>query len=141
MPSELPGTDVVVAVQQLLARYTHFVDRGPWHKISSLFTADAEFVVRNQPIVGRDAIHEFYRARSETELTSRHVVTNVLVDAASVTEAEVISTITLYREIGGTTPVLVGDYHDVVRLDDGVWRFARRRLEITFFDERARAQG
>lgn len=125
-------SDPTQAVARLVARYCHHVDRGPADAIAPLFTADGVLDLGERRLEGRDAIDAFYRDRATRGITSRHVVANLLVEAAGDSEAHVTSTLLLFRELAATTPVIVADYYDRVVLEDGEWRFASKRVEIIF---------
>ena len=64
---------------------------------------------------------------------TRHVVTNVVIDVdaggASGTARSYIQVLHMPPH-GVITTVVAGTYFDTVRLVDGVWRFAERRMHI-----------
>lgn len=122
----------IVGVTQLLARYNHAVDDGPWEEVVELFTPDAVLDLGAVTLEGRPAIARFYRERSEKAIVSKHISADVVVDVVGRDQATVRSTVILHREMGGTTPVLIGGYVDRVVCIGGEWRFTSRTLSVLF---------
>jgi hypothetical protein len=87
----------------------------------------------DKPIAGRDAILSALLSRPPR--AARHVVSNIVVDIESPTEATAFSVLTLYQGIAtddGGLPrrdpngPLVGYYRDQLRKTSQGWRFASR---------------
>lgn len=128
------------ACTQLSIAYARAIDFRDYDAFVLLFTEDGVLDV-GRPLHGRDAIRESLRHRPD-ELRSRHVISNVFIDALSPDEARGISYFTLYRHHGEesvrfgpvplTGPAAVGHYEDrFVRTDAG-WLFRSRRAQIAF---------
>ena len=133
------GGTCTCAVTQVLHRYCDYVDRGPWEEIAPLFVDDAVFDLGESRLHGRAEIAAFYERRStKAGLVSRHVLTNSVVTISG-EEATATSTILLFREVQPTQPVLVGTYHDRLRLTPDGWRFVSKRLEVVFRADLSRA--
>ena len=128
---------------RLINLYMRYNDAGDHDSVASLFTEDgllARPTMPDQPIVGRDAILAGFRARP-AGLRMRHVVSNVIVDVESETQARATSVMTLYR--GQETPdgalptrnpadPLIGFFDDRLRKTAEGWRFVERRGGLDF---------
>lgn len=120
-----------LAIHELLAAYCHRVDDGRFDELVELFTADGGFVRGKRTYEGRAALLAFFGARQATpEQRGRHLTLNpeISIDGA---RARVLADFLYLRMIEGKiTPVITGRYRDdLVRGDDGRWRFARRVIE------------
>ncbi len=114
----------------LFARYA---DNGDHAALAELFTQDCEFARPFQPqypFFGRDRVQAIFRDRPP--ILVRHIVTNVLVEAISETEAKGTNYLTMLsshasiempQEAGG---IYVGGFEDEYAFDGGQWRFAKR---------------
>lgn len=120
-----------LAVRELLAAYCHRVDDGLFDALVELFTPDGAFVRGKRAYEGRAALLAFFGARQGTpEQRGRHLTLNpeIAIDGR---RARVLADFLYLRMIDGKiTPVITGRYRDeLVRGDDGRWRFARRVVE------------
>src|SRR6201996_6918783 len=122
------------AVTQLIHRAIAFNDAGDWTALAALFAQDAVFIRPSDPdtpIVGRRAILASFHARPPR--TSRHIVSNTVVDVLDPETARATSTITLFSApategIANADPLIaIGHFEDEVRRIDGRWLFVRRR--------------
>jgi hypothetical protein len=129
---------------RLITEYCRLVDFGEAERIAELFTADGVWEGPELVMDGRDAIRTWFARRAGvTRRTSRHLVTNVAVDVVGEDEATALCYLVNYRHdsegteppqlpVPAAPPKFVGEYHDrLVRTDAG-WRFAHRRLTVTF---------
>ncbi len=120
------------AIQKLLADYNHIVDAGDGEAWADLFVDGGSldtgmgFVVSG----GRDALVEFADAVPTLSPGSRHMITNVSVDGDGGD-----ATVACYFQMWGTDAdvtkthlVISGIYRDVLRKDDGRWKFVSRVL-------------
>ncbi len=118
----------------LFARYA---DNGDHAALADLFTRDCKFARPFQPqypFYGRDRVQAIFRDRPP--ILVRHIVTNVLVEVISETEARGHNYLTMLSSHASTTPpqeaggIYVGGFEDHYVLDDGAsglrWRFAER---------------
>jgi hypothetical protein len=124
------------ACTRLINRYTLLNDAADWEAVAALYTQDGSMArpsAPDKPVIGRDAILAAFRSRPPR--AARHVVTNIVVDVASETEARAVSIIVLYQGTGEDRhglPVrdpngpLIGTYTDILRKTDEGWRFASR---------------
>jgi hypothetical protein len=131
--TEIEEAAIGWAVMQLVYRATALTDAERWDALAELFAEDAMFIrpsAPDQPIQGRAAILESLRARPAR--TARHVVSNVVVDIVSETEARATSTLTLFagpsaEGIVRADPVIaIGSFEDDVRKIGDRWFFTRR---------------
>jgi len=115
------------------------VDLRQYDQAADFFTSSAVLDV-GTPLIGKDAIRAWLVDRP-SELRSRHVLTNVLVEVIDADRARVTSLLTLYRDLGESragepsplaSPAAVGDYSsELVRIADG-WRIQTRKLDMAF---------
>jgi len=123
---------------RLLLRSVRFFDARDWKAFAELFTPEGVFIRANEPeapLTGRSAIVAALAARPQSRLT-RHLCTNIEIDAHDETRAQGRCYLLLYAAEASQPPGTaghradetqrVGEYHDVyVRTGDG-WRIARR---------------
>lgn len=126
----------------LITRYTHLVDEGRASEVADLFTVEGVWASPEATFDGQDAIRAAFLRREQSGRRSRHVCTNVAIELEDETHATGLCYLTLFRTDAdgtparGTAPDLVGVYRDrFVRGEDGGWRFATRRTEVTFVRE------
>lgn len=124
------------ACTKLINRYTLLNDAADWDAVAALYTEDGRMArpsAPDRPVIGREAILAAFRSRPAR--AARHIVTNIVVDVESATEARAQSIIVLYQGIenpAGGLPVrdpagpLVGTYTDRLRRTADGWRFAER---------------
>jgi len=114
----------------LFARYA---DNGDHAALARLFTQDCKFARPFQPqypFYGRDRVQAIFRDRPP--ILVRHIVTNVLVEVVSETEARGSNYLTMLSNHASTVPpqeaggIYVGGFEDHYVLDNGLWRFAER---------------
>ncbi len=135
--SELAPQDRL-AIEQLIQRHAWLIDHGKADKVGELFAEDAALYGVGPDKTGRAAIAEWGRQRAAmTERRSRHVQSNILIEAIAPDAARGWVVLTLYRHDGpgegSATPLLIAEYADrYVRGPDGAWLFAERRLAVLF---------
>lgn len=121
---------------KLINRYTLLNDAADWDAVAALYTEDGQMArpsAPDKPVVGRETILATFKSRPAR--AARHVVSNIVVDVVSATEATALSIIVLYQghasEDGGL-PVrdpkgpLIGTYTDKLRKTAQGWQFAER---------------
>jgi uncharacterized protein (TIGR02246 family) len=132
MTAELTDTDLTFAdvaegVRATIAAYTQALDDGRTDDVVATFCSDGVIDLPGMgAFEGIDALREAY-TKIEPRRPQRHLVLNTHVREWSDTEATAVSDVVLLllgREAWKV--VLVGRYDDVLRNEDGVWRFARR---------------
>jgi hypothetical protein len=128
------------ACRRLSIAYANLADACRYDDFAELFAEDA-FLNAGTPRQSKEEIRQAMYKRSD-RLRSRHIITNITIDAIDETHASGISYLTLYRHIGdesttalpipSTTPAAIGHYEDdFVRTEKG-WKFQRRVLHIAF---------
>jgi ketosteroid isomerase-like protein len=117
-------------ISRLTTQFALLNDSGDWEAVAATFTEDARFVrpAGGDPVVGRAAILASFASRPARK--SCHLITNIVVDVLSETEAASRCTLMLYAapagEANAASPALIGGFTDkLVRTSDG-WRFAER---------------
>jgi len=128
------------ACEQLSVAYARAVDFRDYDTFVELFADDAclELGMR---LEGKDAIRRSMEARAE-DIRTRHVLTNISVEAQDSKRARGTVYLTLYRHVGldsmrdapipSTLPTAVGHYDDTYVLTATGWRFQTRTLHVAF---------
>lgn len=124
------------ACSKLVLQAAAFADAGDAAQLAALFTTDGLLVRPSAgPLKGRPAIEASYAERPANR-TTRHLVTNTLVDVESASQAQALSSVLLWsanaddepgrlgRQAQG--PQVVGEFQDTFVLTDEGWRIARR---------------
>lgn len=133
-------SEAVTAIEQLLNRYCHRLDRGDVDGVMALFTDDAvlEPTYEGEAAhVGRDAVAAWYAHYGRTVVAAarglRHKISTTVIDvdgdrAESVCYLDADS---VSAESGRRT-LVGGRYEDALRREGGVWRISRRRIVIDY---------
>ena len=126
------GADDRFAIQDLYASQFWALDTGDVEAYVGTFTADAvlEMAERHE---GRDAIRRFaiaFRAGDPWLLGSQHAISQLRVEGDGV-RATVRAYVQRFHRLPGwnrnnSSVVWVGHYDDVLRKQDGTWRFERQ---------------
>lgn len=135
------------ACERLIVEYCRLVDFGNAAKIADLFTEDGRWEGTDLVLDGREQIRDWFTQRQGvTRRVSRHVCTNVGVDLLSDSEAESMCYMINYRHdrpegdtslpVPAEHPKYVGELHDRFRRTPHGWRFASRRVEVSFIRTR-----
>lgn len=123
------------AIARLNERFCHALDRGSPGDFAALFTDDALYSNGPRISQGSAAILTFATARRETPRTSRHFMSGLSVDFAPEDEQKAtgISCCIAYSAateppIASVQPILIADFADKYRKQNGVWLYAERRI-------------
>lgn len=118
--------------------FAKYADNGDHAALADLFTQDCSFARPFQPdypFHGRDRVQAIFRDRPP--ILVRHIVTNVLVDVVSETEARGTNYLAMLSNHNSTEPpqeagaLYVGEFEDsYVRTADG-WKFASRQGRVS----------
>lgn len=139
--------DLEGVVEDLLARVRHLEDaeaaRNHLHayasalddphpdKVSALFTAQATLRVPSGDIVGRDAIAEFYRARSGPDVgEKRHFITDLRTRHKAPGVVEVASYFVFVSRDADASGVGWGTYLDTIEVGDGSSLFSEKVIAM-----------
>lgn len=128
-----------LACARLLLRTGAFSDRHNIDGFLSLFAEDGVIDRIGQPFVGHDAIRAFMEGRPRDRVT-RHLLSPPVIEVVGPNDATGKSYFSLYDGIeepdGGVlplkAPVLVGEYDQVYRRNDGEWRIALHKVSVVF---------
>lgn len=134
--------------ERLIVEYCRLVDFGRAAEIADLFCEDGEWRGVDLHLHGREQIREWFTKRQGvTRRVSRHVCTNVGVDVLSEDEAESVCYMINYRHdrqegdlalpVPVEVPKFIGELHDRFRRTPEGWRFASRRVDVSFVRRRA----
>ena len=128
------------ACEQLSVAYARAVDFRDYDAFVELFADDACLELGRR-VDGKDAIRRSMEARP-ADIRTRHVLTNISVEAQDSRHARGTVYLTLYRHVGlgsmrdapvpSTLPTAVGHYDDTYVLTDAGWRFKSRTLHVAF---------
>ena len=126
---------------RLPTAYAVFIDFRRFDELCDLFTEAAVLNLDGWPLEGREAIRTYMHSRPKTR-TTRHAVSNILIEVQD--EARAIGTtyVTSYRfdaadekprnRIPFDGPFFMGNYQDEYICQDSVWRFASRKIDAVF---------
>lgn len=127
-------TATVAAISEVIFGYCHRIDAFADEALLELFTEDGEWWTPSaEPYRGRAQIARYLAARDRA-VPGRHVASNILIDLEGPEQAKVVSYYTVFKAgpTGAPTPISMGEYHDIFRLDQGRWRIARRVTHRVF---------
>ena len=119
--------------ERLPLLFARYADSGDHAALAQLFTEDCEFARPFQPdhpFYGRDRVQAIFRDRPP--ILVRHLVTNVLVEVISETEARGTNYLAMLSSHASTEPpqeagaLYVGGFEDHYVKTPGGWRFKRR---------------
>lgn len=120
-------------VAKLPLLFAHYADNGDHEALADLFTEDCQLARPFQPdhpYHGREAVQAIFRDRKP--ILVRHIVTNVLVEVISDSEARGTNYLTMLSSHEGTEPpqpagaIYVGGFDDHYVKTEGQWRFMSR---------------
>ncbi|WP_019608975.1 nuclear transport factor 2 family protein [Nocardiopsis sp. CNS-639] len=125
---------LITGIHQLYARQSHLIDGGHADAWARTFTPDGEFhsPTYPAPVVGRDRLRafaeDFAHAAREAGEVRRHVVTNLFVESADTTQAQVSAYLQVIgtRVTGDTAILRFTTVSDRLVRDGQDWRIARR---------------
>jgi 3-phenylpropionate/cinnamic acid dioxygenase small subunit len=133
-------TRIERACERLSIAYANHVDARRYDAFVELFADDAHLNAGGA-LDGKAAIRRAMARRSD-RLRSRHVLTNILIEALDAEHARGVTYLSLYRHVGdeslgvqpvdGFQPAAIGQYDDEFVLTSDGWRFARRELSLAF---------
>lgn len=121
--------------------FAKYADDGDHAALADLFTENGTYdrpFSPGFPFHGRDRIQAIFRDRPP--ILVRHLVTNVLVDVLSETEARgsnyvvMMSNHDLVEPPQSSNGIFVGGFADGYVFDDGKWRFASRKGHLALHE-------
>ena len=129
-------------ISEVLCRYAVYVDDGEFDRLEMLFVGDATFDISPDPkivpvpAIGRRQIREILEGRYDVVSKvdqRRHLITNLVIDELSDTEAvtRCFLTVLSVPKRGGSVELRgTGVYHDRLWRIDNDWLIAERRLVL-----------
>jgi hypothetical protein len=128
--SELTTADRL-AIQEVLARYSHCIDRGRWSKLAELFTEDCRLDLSQLmgAYDGQAGIAQFVATLEPLGVFMRHIVSNVVIEGDA-DRAHVECYVTAVTGSPATPNRMTGFYDDQLVKQNGRWLLHRRRLAV-----------
>jgi len=133
------------ACERIVYAYSRALDLGDMSAAADFFAENGSLarpMTPNLIIQGRDSIRAALLSRPKTLLT-KHLATNVMIDAASREEAHGLSYLTMISTTPGDAaapfvsagPVYFGEFKDRFVREGGEWKFLERRgsIQMKFF--------
>ena len=119
----------VLAIERLYARYNHAIGHADGAAWAECFTEDATFSNRHEQVTGRPAL-ERYGAEFSAATSARYWVSNLLLERSGDGVRGTCYLVILHVGKSANPPriSLTGIYDDVIVLEQGEWRFARRHI-------------
>lgn len=126
-------------INNLIARYTHYVDQAKFDKVGDLF-ANGKIKSPGTVMEGKDGVvsqlSKNLQVYADGTLRTAHLTTNTVLDIQEdANEATAVSYLTILQadaERGlSLQPIAVGRYHDTFKRVNGNWEFSVRELIIT----------
>ena len=120
----------VTAIEQLVARHYHAYDRRDPGAFADTFTADGVLELGGREHRGRAQLEQWARHLGEQYGSGRyrHWVNNLWIEGDG-ESATLRCYLVMYDLLEGDgRVVLIGQYEDDLRREDGVWKFAVRRF-------------
>ena len=128
-----------VAIEALCIEYAWRIDNGFAARIPDLFTEDATWEGPHGVTRGREELDALWGARAKRPGVTRHLISNIRLARSETGVLKGWVSFTLHSATPGADPlpkpVLVADHIDTYHQgQDGVWRFASRRVLPLFHD-------
>jgi hypothetical protein len=126
----------LLAIQNLVYRYTWHIDHGDFASMAALFEhAEVTLpagVYRNDPEGLAAVFKDYVRIYPDGTPRTRHVTTNLIIEPVSSTLAEASSAVTVFQQTDELPlqPIIGTRNFDRFEKVDGRWRFAARRIEV-----------
>lgn len=128
------------AVTDVVLRFFRLVDQGRAGETAALFTADATLTFgpgapKPGTIAGADIPAAMAARQAQVHVTTRHVLSNVVLSPAEDGSVHVYSLLTLFRsedEKRDSDPASVADIDDVLVRDGNGWRIKQRTITPVF---------
>lgn len=128
----------IVAIEQVLYRYCHAVDRGTADEVAALFHQDGTLMPLysgEPPCRGRAAVREWY-AKYHRDFRSRydhlrHLVASPVIDVSgSEASAKSYLIADAVSKETGKAMLVAGFYEDRMKKDGGRWYFMERQIHV-----------
>jgi 3-phenylpropionate/cinnamic acid dioxygenase small subunit len=118
-------------IQEVLARYSHCVDRARWEAFPELFTSDCRLDLSQLmgSYEGHAGIRKFSDTLAPLNVFMRHLVTNIVIEGDG-ERAHVESYVVAVTGSAATPSSTTGFYDDELVKQNGRWLIHRRRLAL-----------
>ena len=133
---------IIQEIADLLARHWHDVDRNWGRNAHTDYTADGSYTTSLRTRTGREAIREFYTGRHDRGARlARHLIGNLHVTVDDADHATAVWILTAHVADGepvlpSKPAIMIADVtDDLVREDDGAWRYRSRTITPLFRDD------
>lgn len=113
-------------IEDLIARYAILFDDQDWDDFTDLWTDDASFEVGDQGFLGKEAVLEFLTTCLPDGYVSKHMLSRPLIEIADDGRTARARTDVVWITQSFETKIVARYNDDLVRGDDGRWRFERR---------------
>lgn len=132
--------ELEAAIRRLQADYWARVDERDPDPPDALFTEDCIFELGSLVLRGREQVRDFFLRRREASAasgrTTRHLSADLRLRRVGEREVEASTTVLVMSGYGALPAAAcmpsIGDFEDVCVLDDGRWRFHRRKATSVF---------
>jgi ketosteroid isomerase-like protein len=117
-----------LAIQQLVARYSHAIDGGDGPAYAGTFVDAGVLDAGALQVEGNHALEQFATEFPNSVRSPRHVATNLVIDGDGA-DATCRAYVQLFAQVGEPPVHQVtasGTYLDTLSKADGTWRFVRR---------------
>jgi hypothetical protein len=136
MPEQLVSEADHLALSRLVEEISWRIDHGRADSVWELFVPDGVLAAGGTPLIGRDAIRAWGRARVASAARTRHIISGMRFTDGGDGRATGSTLLTVFIHEGDgrgpATPSVVGeDTDEFVRTDAG-WRFVSRTFEVLF---------
>jgi hypothetical protein len=134
------GEDAKRAITDIIQRYFWLADVGRADEIPALFAPEATLTLgpgapRPGTVSGQEIVDMFKARAAQTEVTTRHVVSNLWIGAGENGSAAARCILTLYRsDIAecDSYPLMVADIDDCFVNLNGSWLLRSRKISPVF---------
>jgi hypothetical protein len=137
LEARLTAAEDRAAIEKLLTGdYPRALDQRHWADYAALFTSDGALTMRDRTIVGPAEIEKFFvnfRSPSASgpppqpgEIRTLHIVTNLSFEIDGDTAVGGAYWQTIGMRDGHTDVLSAGHYEDVLKKQNGKWKFAKR---------------
>lgn len=140
------------AIQNLIAQYTHFLDKGDFAGVAKLFKhgkiTSVGLIAEGSEVVEHH-LHENLQVYPDGTPRTAHVTTNTLLHINATDDSATASSyMTIFQQDEARSfqlqPITIGRYEDTFSRIDGEWYFTQREVLLTLMGDlshHARADG
>jgi len=122
-------------IRELRSRYAHSIDHGAatgeWDDFMSLYTEDAVLEYPQATITGHDEIRAFCDEIEEMYEFSMHTVQMPAIDIDGDEATGAWYMLVAYTATDSSEGLVMGEYEDEYRREDGEWKFSRIKAIIS----------